>query len=131
MGCPRVGRLYNFEGRSACSVELLAYMIGCKILPCVDVGLQSFRQRRGIPAVISMHLIAAREDHRMPALGRHFLTFLRSLCATPLSLPSWLSLLGLFFSLMCCFPGRLVSTLPVPVTLYRFAAACMHGALRI
>ena len=67
----------------------------------------------------------------MPALGRHFLTFLRSLCATPLSLPSWLSLLGLFFSLMCCFPGRLLSTLPVPVILYRFAAACMHGGMRL
>lgn len=34
---------------------------------------------------------------------------------------------GLIFSLMCCLPGLRRITLPVPVTLYRLAAAC--GAL--
>ena len=32
-------------------------------------------------------------------------------------LPSRLSLLGLFFSLMCCLPGLRTMTLPPPVTL--------------
>ena len=42
---------------------------------------------------------------------------------TWVSLPRRLRCPGLIFSLMCCLPGFLRITLPLPVILYRFAAA--------
>jgi len=55
--------------------------------------------------------------YAMSAYGRQRTTLRLSPWSISFSLPSARRRLGLFFSLMCCLPGRRVSTLPEPVIL--------------
>ena len=65
-------------------------------------------------------------NHYILVEGAESQSNVQSSSRTWVSLPRRLRCPGLIFSLMCCLPGFLRITLPLPVILYRFAAACMR-----